>query len=143
FNQAVMVKGTPYLLLNDGGRAAYVSGSGTGVLTFQYKVAEGQNTTRLAVTGVGLPSGASVTGSIGGVAEFAKANGTLGGHLIVDTARIRTTIASGTGQTVNSGTGSDIVTLGAGNATLVFHGNNDVAFLGGGPSAVNATVNDQ
>ena len=143
FNQAVTVAGTPKLLLNDGGKAAYVSGSGTGVLTFRYKVAAGQNTTRLAVTGVGLPSGASVTGSTGGVADFTKANGNLGGQLIVDTARIRTTIASGTGQTVNAGTGNDIVTLGAGNATLVFHGNNDVAFLGGGSSTVNATINDQ
>lgn len=143
FNQAVRVKGTPTLLLNDGGKAAYVSGTGTGVLTFRYQVAAGQNTTRLAVTGVGLPSGASVTNSAGAVANLTKANGNLGGHLIVDTSRIRTTIATGTGQTVNAGTGNDVVTLGGGNATLVFHGNNDVAFLGGGSSAVNATINDQ
>jgi len=93
---------------------------------------------------VGLPSGASVTGSGGGGANFTNADGNLGGHLIVDTSRTRTTIASGTGQTVNAGTGSDIVTLSGGNATLVFHGSNDVAFLGGSSTgAVNATITDQ
>ena len=142
FNQAVMVSGTPKLLLNDGGKASYVSGSGTDTLTFRYKVAAGQNTSRLAVTGVSLPSGASVTSGSGSIADFTNATGNLPGHVVIDTSRTRTTIGTGTGQIVNAGTGNDVVTLGGGNATLVFHGTNDVAFLGGSGSVVNATIND-
>src|SRR6202035_1548711 len=40
--------GTPFLRLNDGGTAGYVSGSGTSTLTFTYTVATGQNTADLA-----------------------------------------------------------------------------------------------
>ena len=48
-SEAVTVAGgTPTLTLNDGGIATYVSGSGTGALTFTYTVAAGQNTAALA-----------------------------------------------------------------------------------------------
>lgn len=142
-NEAVTVTGTPKLSLNDGGIAAYSSGSGTSTLTFRYKVAAGQNTTKLAVTGVTLPSGASVMGAAGNAADFSGATGGLNGRLVVDTSRTRTTIANGTGQTVNAGTGNDVVNLGGGNATLVFNGSNNIAFLGGSGNAVNATINDK
>ena len=33
--------------------------------------------------------------------------------------------------------------LGGGNATLVFNGSNNIAFLGGSGNAVNATINDK
>ncbi len=36
--------------------------------------------------------------------------------------------------------GSDVVTLSGGNATLVFNGRNDIAFLGGSANPVNATT---
>ena len=36
--------GKPKLMLNDGGTATYVSGSGTNALIFSYTVAAGQNT---------------------------------------------------------------------------------------------------
>ena len=72
-NEAVTVTGTPKLSLNDGGTATYSSGSGTSTLTFRYKVAAGQNTTKLAVTGVTLPSGASVMGAAGNAADFSGA----------------------------------------------------------------------
>ena len=142
-NEAVTVTGTPKLLLNDGGTATYSSGSGTTTLTFKYKVTAGQNTTRLAVTGVTLPSGASVMGAGGSAADFTGAAGGLNGHLVVDTSRTRTTIANGTGQTVNAGKGNDVVVLRGGDATLGFNGSNNVAFLGGSGNAVNATVNDK
>jgi uncharacterized protein (TIGR01370 family) len=143
FDQPVTVTGVPTLSLNDGGSANYVSGSGTTTLTFKYKVTVGQNTSQLLITGVGLPSGASVTNASGSIADFTHVTDSTSGHVIIDTLRTRTTIATGTGQTVNAGSGSDIVTLGAGKATVVFHGSNDVAFLGGSTSAVNATINDQ
>jgi hypothetical protein len=142
-NEAVTVTGTPKLSLNDGGTATYTLGSGTSTLTFRYKVAAGQNTTKLAVTGVTLPSGASVMGAAGNAADFSGATGGLNGRLVVDTSRTRTTIANGTGQTVNAGTGNDVVNLGGGNATLVFNGSNNIAFLGGSGNAVNATINDK
>jgi hypothetical protein len=142
-NEAVTVTGNPKLSLNDGGTATYSSGSGTATLTFRYKVAAGQDTTRLAVTGVTLPSGASVMGAGGVAADFAGAAGSLNGRLVVDTSRTRTNIANGTGQTVNAGTGNDVVVLRGGDATLVFNGSDNVAFLGGSANAVNATINDK
>ena len=51
-SEAVNVTGTPTLTLNDGGSAAYVSGTGTNALTFSYTVGAGQNTSGLAVTGI-------------------------------------------------------------------------------------------
>ncbi len=35
------------------------------------------------------------------------------------------------------------VTLAGGSATLLFHGSNDIAFLGGGNAQVDATIDDQ
>jgi uncharacterized protein (TIGR01370 family) len=142
-SEAVTVTGTPKLSLNDGGNATYSSGSGTNILTFSYKVAAGQNTTKLGITGVKLPSGASVIGAAGNSADFSGVASGLNGRLVVDTSRIRTTIANGTGQTVNAGTGNDVVILRGGNAALVFNGTNNVAFLGGSANPVNATINDK
>src|SRR6185436_17174522 len=61
FNEAVTVSGTPMLSLNDGNTATYVGGSGTSALTFKTTVASTDtNTSALAITGVNLPSGASI-----------------------------------------------------------------------------------
>jgi parallel beta-helix repeat protein len=68
FSEAVTVTGTPTLSLNDGARAAYVGGSGTNSLTFKTTVAPTDtNTSALAITGVNLPSGASIK-DVGGLA---------------------------------------------------------------------------
>ena len=142
FNEAVKVAGTPTLTLNDGGTASYVKGSSTSTsLVFQYTVAAKQNTSALAITGTKLPSGASITGA-GGSANLLGALAAPTGRVIVDTTDTRTTISSGTGQIVNAGTSSDDVVLTAGSATLNFSGKNDIAFLGGGSGAVNATINN-
>jgi len=143
FSETVKVTGVPKLSLNDGGSATYASGSGTNTLSFSYTVAQGQNTSDLAVTGVTLPAGAKVADAAGNAANLTKAVGNPSGKLMVDTLRTRTTVLTGTGQTVNAGTGNDIVRLSGGNATLVFHGSNNVAFLGGTGNTVNATINDQ
>jgi hypothetical protein len=54
FSEAVNVTGTPSLALNDNGTATYVSGSGSNTLQFDYKVAAGENTPDLAITGFNL-----------------------------------------------------------------------------------------
>ncbi|CAH2602695.1 conserved protein of unknown function [Rhodovastum atsumiense] len=141
-SQPVWITGTPTLTLNDGGKASYAGGSGTRVLTFKHTIAAGQNASDLAVTATGLPSGATVTDAGGSTASLAKAVGAIPGHMIVDTARTRITIATGTGQTVDASSGNDVVTLADGNATLVFKGSNNVAFLGDGKGTLTATVND-
>jgi hypothetical protein len=74
FNEAVTVSGTPTLSLNDGGTATYVSGSGTGTLTFRTTVAStNTSTSALAITGVNLPSGASIKDSSGVAANLSGA----------------------------------------------------------------------
>ena len=71
FNEAVTVTGTPTLSLNDGGKATYVGGSGTGTLTFKTTVAStNTSTSALAITGVNLPSGASIKDASGVAASF-------------------------------------------------------------------------
>ncbi|NCW68732.1 MAG: hypothetical protein EBY40_07005, partial [Marivivens sp.] len=41
FSEAVLVEGTPSLVLSNGGRASYVGGAGTSILTFEYVVPAG------------------------------------------------------------------------------------------------------
>ena len=47
FDEVVTVTGSPQLLLNSGGTAVYVSGSGTNTLTFRYTVGSGEVATDL------------------------------------------------------------------------------------------------
>ncbi|MGY3549627.1 hypothetical protein [Bradyrhizobium sp. USDA 4469] len=71
FNEAVSVTGTPTLSLNDGNTATYVGGSGTSTLTFKTTVAATDtNTSALAITGVNLPSGASIKDASGVAASL-------------------------------------------------------------------------
>jgi beta-glucanase (GH16 family) len=80
FNEAVTVTGTPTLSLNDGNTATYVGGSGTGTLTFSTTVASTDtNTSALAITGVNLPSGASIKDASGVAANLAGAVTTFSG----------------------------------------------------------------
>ena len=86
FNEAVTVTGTPTLSLNDGGKATYVSGSGSGTLTFKTTVASTDtSTSALAITGVNLPSGASIKDASGVAANLSAAVKTFSG-LAVSTA---------------------------------------------------------
>ncbi|MBV8961490.1 MAG: hypothetical protein JOY97_00175 [Hyphomicrobiales bacterium] len=59
FSAPVTVKGSPSLLLNDGGKASYVGGSNSNVLKFTYTVAPGENTPDLIVSSLDL-TGASI-----------------------------------------------------------------------------------
>jgi len=61
FSETVVVTGSgasrPSLLLNSGGRASYVSGSGSRKLVFRYVPAAGENTSSLATTATNALSG--------------------------------------------------------------------------------------
>ena len=74
-SEAVTVAGgTPTLTLNDGGTAAYASGSGTNVLTFNYTVkSTDTSVSNLAVTAVNVPSGVTITDGAGNAANMAAA----------------------------------------------------------------------
>ncbi len=68
-SEAVMVSGAPILMLNDGGTASYVSGSGGNVLVFSHTVAAGQTATDLAVTGINL-NGGTIADAAGNAANM-------------------------------------------------------------------------
>lgn len=92
FNEAVTVTGTPTLTLNDGGTATYVGGSGTGTLTFKTTVASTNTaTSALAITGVSLPSGATIKDASGVAANLAGAVKTFSGLQVDPTSSTPTT----------------------------------------------------
>ncbi|WP_143201593.1 glycoside hydrolase family 16 protein, partial [Bradyrhizobium sp. NAS96.2] len=87
FNEVVNVVGTPTLSLNDGNTATYVGGSGTGSLTFRTTVASTDTaTSALAITGVNLPGGASISDASGAAANLAGAVKTFAGLQIDPTS---------------------------------------------------------
>ncbi|WP_193789079.1 beta strand repeat-containing protein, partial [Zavarzinella formosa] len=63
-----LTHGSPTLRLNNGGEAAYVGGSGTKALAFEYTVAATQDTSDLAVSSVSLNGGTIPDASLGGAA---------------------------------------------------------------------------
>ena len=69
-SEAVTVSGTPALTLNDGGTATFVTQSSANTLVFVYTVPSGENASSLALTGVGLPNGATVQDLAGNAANF-------------------------------------------------------------------------
>jgi hypothetical protein len=129
FSTAIYVTGTPYLLLNDGGRATYASGAGSSILTFNYLVAAAQNTSNLAVTG--LSSGlADVAGN---AALLAGAVTNPGGILQIDTTAPKITSISTSGTGITAGKGD----LGPGSTvtlTVDFSESVNVNTIGGTPT---------
>ena len=93
----VKVKGTPTLVLNDGGTASYkaaASNPATGTLVFDYTVKTGQNTPSLVITSVNIPTGASVKDAAGHSADFANALTTFTGLQIDTTPPTVSTISA-------------------------------------------------
>ncbi len=76
--------GVPTLVLNNGGTASYVGGSGTDTLTFSYTVAAGQDTSDLAVASFSL-NGATVQGDSGDNADLSGVVTNPPGVLQIDT----------------------------------------------------------
>lgn len=64
-NSPVTVTGTPTLQLNDNEVASYTIGSGSNALNFVYVVQPGDNVSHLKVTGLKMPSGATIQDSLG------------------------------------------------------------------------------
>ena len=62
-SETVFVTGTPQLVLNSGGIAAYASGSGTAALVFNYSVSPGDSANPLAVSGINLNGGTILDGA--------------------------------------------------------------------------------
>ncbi|MHB1836684.1 MAG: hypothetical protein ACYCXW_17180, partial [Solirubrobacteraceae bacterium] len=102
FSAPVVVTGTPTLALNDGGTAAYVTGSGTRTLTFDLTIAAGQNANPLdeaSVSALSL-SGGRISDLLGGAAAdlslpAAGAPGSLGASktIAVDTTAPSLTVS--------------------------------------------------
>jgi hypothetical protein len=65
-SEAVTVTGVPTLQLNDNEVAAYTFGSGSNTLSFSYVAQTGDNVADLHVTGLNLPTGASIADGSGG-----------------------------------------------------------------------------
>jgi hypothetical protein len=100
----VTVVGTPYLSLNDGGKAFYTNGSGSSTLTFTYTVVAGQNTTDLAVTGVST-NGGSIRDGAGNNAILTGAVSNPPGILQIDTKAPTISAITTSGAGITSGNG--------------------------------------
>src|SRR5258708_4943933 len=109
FNEAVTVSGTPTLSLNDGNTATYVSGSGTGSLTFRTTVASTDiSTSALAITGVNLANGASIKDASGAAANLSGAVKTFSG-LQIDPPVTPPVSPAVTQAAASPGTGTEVV----------------------------------
>ncbi len=125
FNEAVTVSGTPTLSLNDGNVATYVSGSGTGTLTFRTTVASTDTTTSaLAITGVNLPTGASIKDGSGLAADLSGAVKTFTG------LQIDPILPAVTQATASPGTGTALV----GDTVTLTLGFNEAVTVSGTPT---------
>jgi hypothetical protein len=114
FNEAVTVTGKPTLTLNDGGIATYVSGSGTGTLTFDTTVASSNtSTSALGITSVNLPSGASIKDASGASANLSGAVTTFSG-VQVDTSSVSSPTPSGPTEPVLSVADNTLSVTGSG-----------------------------
>ena len=132
-SSAVTVTGTPTLTLNDGGTAAYKSGSGTNTLTFSYTVgASDSSVTGLAITGANLPSGATITDGSGNAAILTGAAVQFPG-VVIDTQAVQTPVF---GSPVANSNGTFTFTGTAGANTTVYF---ETSYAGGyGSAAVNS-----
>ena len=110
--------GAPTLTLNDGGMAAYVSGSGTNALTFTYTVGSGQSASGLAITSFNLPSGVAVqddvataavlTGAVTTFANITVNTGAVGGPVTVAYYLANTAALDAAGQITISDTAANV-----------------------------------
>ncbi len=99
-SEAVTVTGTPTLTLNDGGTASYNAAASTSTsLVFSTTVAAGQNAATLAVTGVTLPTGATIQDGAGNNAVLTGADTSFTG------LQVDTTAPTVTSDTANPATG--------------------------------------
>jgi hypothetical protein len=133
-SEAVTLKGTPRLLLNDGATATYDSARSTATaLVFDYTVGSRQVTTDLRVSGITLPAGSSIRDLAGNNAVLTGAGADLG-------LRINTTstgVAGPSGGNLTIANGAELELFGASKANVTFSSttgelklDNSVAFTG-------------
>jgi hypothetical protein len=89
-SEVVFVTGTPQLVLNSGGIAAYASGSGTASLVFNYSVSSGDTANPLAISSTNLNGGTILDGA-------------------TNAANLSAALVTFTGLTINSGSGAHLV----------------------------------
>ncbi|HZB53006.1 MAG TPA: Ig-like domain-containing protein, partial [Reyranella sp.] len=133
-SEAVTVGGTPALVLNDGGTATYVGGSGSTSLAFSYTVAAGQNTADLAVTAVNL-NGATISDAAGNAADLSAAANNPTGVLRIDTTAPAVSLIAASGPGITNGGG----TIGAGKTVTLTVNTSEAVTVTGTPSL---TLND-
>jgi len=141
-NKTVSVTGTPALALNDGGTAVYQSGSGSNNLVFAYTVANGQNTSALAVTGNNLNgSSIAITDADGNAADLTGADTTFPGLKIGATVSSVTATPSsgdlGPGKVITLAvTTSEPVTITGGTPTLSLNDGGVATYKSGSGTSV-------
>ncbi|UPK40778.1 cadherin domain-containing protein (plasmid) [Bradyrhizobium sp. 186] len=145
FGETVIVNtsgGTPTLALNDGGIAAYTSGSGSNTLTFKYTVAAGQNASdlSLAVTSALNLNGSTIKDTAGNNAVLTGANSfNPVGTLVIDTAAPAVSSVAASGPGITSGNGD----LNAGKiVTLTVNFSETVTVSGPGSKVPSLSLND-
>ncbi len=143
-SEAVVVAGgVPVLTLNDGGTARYVSGSGSAALVFIGTVAAGEATADLAVTGITLPVGTTITNAAGNAAELGGAAANPAGTLAVYTAPaagvITVTGAAGATVVLTPAAGSNLASASASGDDIVESLGDDTINAGGGSDLVYAS----
>lgn len=134
FSEAVNVTGTPTMSLNSSGTAKYVSGSGTDVLQFEYKVGAGDKASDLAISGFNF---GGIKDKAGNVLNLAGAPQQPGGTLTVKTSATSGTIGktrvnwiAANGPGVVNGTG----TVGEGKTVRLSVNFNDTVNVTGTPT---------
>jgi len=95
FSETVNVSGQPFIELNTGGKANYLSGSDSNTLHFQYIVKTGENTASLDCSGgLNLSGEGSIFDSVGNVTSLSLPANSLSGNtnIIIDTTAPQITI---------------------------------------------------
>ena len=142
FSVSVTVTGTPFLVLNDGSTAIFVSGSGTTKLVFTNTVVAGQNAANLIVQGLTLPAGAQIFDVAGNYANVSNlANSTTGIGVDTTPPTIATDTANpaagkyGTGQVITiTVTGSEPLAV-TGTPTLTLSDGGTASYISGSGTA--------
>ena len=119
-SEVVNVTGTPTLQLNDNEVATYSTGSGTNTLTFTYTVQPGDNVADLQVTGLNLPSGATIQDAAGNNLS-GSVRGDLGIQIDTTPPAVTESLFSDTGSSSTDKITSNDALTGSGDPNAVVH----------------------
>jgi hypothetical protein len=119
-SESVTVTGTPTLQLNDNEVATYTKGTGTDTLTFTYTVQPGDNVTDLRVTGLNLPSGATIQDAAGNNLS-GSVTGNLGIQIDTTPPAVTESLFSDTGSSSTDKITSNDELTGSGDPNAVVH----------------------